>query len=172
MQQSQEEVLDLNATEEVLREFLNQRGQALKKVMPLAMRNLAIAHGEVPPSPRRRLGQAQGVLCPRGLRDDPAGTRNTLDAPARPHVLCILEVKPSGVVLMEGNDVGRKEEQIKNVAQWPLPILDTTMYPERYFQGPKIHCRLCGLRHRGNKMALCDTCQDDYHIWCIDRPLL
>lgn len=33
----------LNTTEEELRTFLNQRGQAFKCVMPLAMRNLAIA---------------------------------------------------------------------------------------------------------------------------------
>ena len=43
LQQSQEEVLDLDISEEGLRAFLNQRGQAFRKVMSLAMRNLAIA---------------------------------------------------------------------------------------------------------------------------------
>ena len=56
---------------------------------------------------------------------------NTLKAPSRPHVLRIVEIKPSGVVVMEGSDAARREEQIKNIAHSSLPILDTKMYPER-----------------------------------------
>ena len=43
LQQSQEEVLDLDTSEEGLRAFLDRRGQTFKQVMPLAMRNIAIA---------------------------------------------------------------------------------------------------------------------------------
>ena len=43
LQKLQEEELDLDTSTEQLATFLNQRGQAFKKVMPLAMRNLAIA---------------------------------------------------------------------------------------------------------------------------------
>ena len=43
LQQSQEEVLDFDTNEEELRAFLDRRGHAFKRVMPLAMRNIAIA---------------------------------------------------------------------------------------------------------------------------------
>ena len=43
LQHLQERELDLNVTEGRLQIFLNERGQAFKRVMPLAMRNLAIA---------------------------------------------------------------------------------------------------------------------------------
>ena len=95
----------------------------------------------------------------------------TLEAPARPHVLRIVEIKPSGVVLMEGSDAACREEHIKNKAHCPLPILDTKMYPMRYFGGPSVHCQVCGTRHRANKMVH-DMCNAGYHLWCLDTPLM
>ena len=97
---------------------------------------------------------------------------NSLQAPARPHVLRIVELHPSGVVLMEGSDAARCVEQCKNVAHCPLPILDTRLYPERNYRGPTVHCRECGLRTGGAKMVLCVACQEGYHIWCLDVPLV
>ena len=43
LQPIQSEDLGIDPTEEELRAFLNARGEAFKRVMPLAMRNLAIA---------------------------------------------------------------------------------------------------------------------------------
>ena len=171
-----EEELDLESTAEGLRAFLDRRGQAFKRVMPLAMRNLAIAQQR--DMERYRLVRGGGWDRPKAsfapgdyvmLRQV---TTSTLEAPSRPHVLRIVEVKPSGVVLMEGSDAARREEQIKNVAHCPLPILDTKMYPERYFRGPSLHCRVCGTRRRGSKMVVCDKCNAGCHIWCLDVPLM
>ena len=65
---------------------------------------------------------------------------------------------------MEGSDAARTEEQIENVAHCPLPILDTNMYPMRYFRGPSVHCRVCGTRNRATEMVLCDKCNQGYHL--------
>ena len=43
LQHLQDAELDLTINKEQLQIFLDQRGQAFKRVMPLAMRNLAIA---------------------------------------------------------------------------------------------------------------------------------
>ena len=43
LQSIQNEDLGIDPTKEELRAFLNTRGEAFKRVMPLAMRNLAIA---------------------------------------------------------------------------------------------------------------------------------
>ena len=175
LQQSQEEVLDLDLGEEDLRTFLDRRGQAFKWVMPLAMRNLAIAQPR--DKERYRLVRGGGwepkaSFAPGDYVMVRQVTKNTLQAPARPHVLRIVELKPSGVVLMEGSDAARCEEQIKNVAHCPLTILDTKLYPGRYYRGPSVHCGRCGLRKDGAKMVLCEACQKGYHLWCMDVPLL
>ena len=89
---------------------------------------------------------------------------DTLDVPTRPHILRVVEIKPSGVAVLEGSDAARVEEQLKNIANSQLPILDHNMYPERFYRGPDLHCRVCGMRNRGSKMVLCDTCNHGYHI--------
>ena len=81
--------------------FLNQRGQTFKRIMPLAVRNMAIAQqrdveryrhvrggGWDRPKPTFTLGDY--VM----LKQD---SKHTLDPPAYPHVLRILEMRPSGV---------------------------------------------------------------------------
>ena len=170
------EALAINPTQKELSAFLNERGEAFRRVMPLAMRNLAIAQQQ--DKERYRLVRGGGWDGPKAtfkpgdyvmIRQV---TKNTLQAPSRPHVLRIVELKDSGVVVMEGSDAARWEEQVKNFAHCPLPILDTNMYPARYYRGPSVHCRVCGTRHRGNKMVLCKACQQGYHIWCLDEPLL
>ena len=144
--------------------------------MPLAMQNLAIAQQR--DMERYRLVRGGGWDRPKAsfapgdivmLRQV---IKSTLEAPSRPHVLRIVEIKPSGVVLMEGSDAARREEQIKDIAHCPLPILDTNIYPERYFRGPSLHCQVCGTRQWGSKMVLCDKCNARCHIWCLDVPLM
>ena len=144
--------------------------------MPLAMRNLAIAQQR--DVERYNLVRGGGWDRPKASFSpgDYAMIRQkrdgTLDAHSRPHVLRVVEVKPSGVVLMEGSDAQRGEEQAKNVAQCPLPILNTRMYLGRFFRAATKACRTYGSRKRGSKMVLCDVCQDGFHIWCLDQPLL
>ena len=168
--------LDLDISEERLQIFLNERGQAFKRVMPLAMRNLAIAQQR--DKERYRLVRGGGWDRPKAsfmpgdyvlLKQQ---TVNTLDAPTRSHVLRVVEIKPTGVALLEGSDAARVEEQQKNIAHCPLPILDTNLYPERFYRGPSLHCRVCGTRKKPSKMVVCDACNQGYHLWCLDQPLL
>ena len=176
LQHLQEAELDPYTTQEQLQIFLDQRGQAFKRVMPLAMRNLAIAQQR--DKERYRLVRGGGWDRPKASFNPgdyvmlKQKTDNTLDAPARPHVLRVVEIKASGVALLEGSDAARIEEQQKNIAHCPLPILDGNMYPERFYRGPSLHCRVCGTRRRATKMVICDTCNHGYHLWCLDVPLL
>ena len=133
LQQSQDEVLDLGTTEAERCAFLDRRGQIFKQVMPLAMRNIAIAQqrdieryrrvrGGGWDRPKAKFAPADYVL----LRQ----AKNTaLEPIARPHVLRIVEIRPSGAVVLEGSDAATREEQIKYIAHRPLPILDRNMYP-------------------------------------------
>ena len=101
--------------------------------MPLAMRNLAIAQqrqkeryslvrGGEWAKPKASFSVGDYVMIKRE-------TRNALQAPAHPHVLRIVELRASGVVILEGSDAARCTKQMKDVAHCPLPILDTTLHP-------------------------------------------
>ena len=48
-----------------------------------------------------------------------------------PHAT-VVEVRDSGVAVLDGSDAARIEEQVKNLAHNPLPIHDPNTYPERF----------------------------------------
>lgn len=60
-------------------------------------------------------------------------TSSTLDAPARPHILRVVEIKPSGVAVLNGSDVARIEEYMLN----KLKALPTTPFPSKTTMLPK-----------------------------------
>ena len=99
-------------------------------------------------------------------------TKNTLQVPAYPHVLRIVELRASGVVILEGSDAARCTRQMRDVAHCPLPFLDTTLHPGRYYRGASVACHGCGEKNDGKNMVLCDGCQEGYHIYCMKVPLL
>ena len=169
-------MLDLETSEEELCAFLSRRGQIFKRVMPLVMRNIAIAQQrDIERYKRVRGGgwdRPKAKFEPGDFDMLKQAKHTALEHIARPHVLRIVEIRPSGAVVMEGSDAARREEQIKNIANCPLPVLDTNMYPERYFRGPSLHFFVCGTRHRATKMVICDKCSAGCHIWCLDVPLM
>ena len=144
--------------------------------MPLAMRNLAIVQqrdveryrhvrGGGSDRPKATFSPGDYVL----LKHE---TKNTSEAPAYPHVLRILEIRPTGVAILEGSDAAHCSRRLKDVAHCLLPILDTRLYPGRYYRGPSLHCQVCVRRGDGPKMVLCDKCQGGYHLWWMDTPLM
>ena len=175
-QHVQGEEPDLGATTEQLEVSLSARGQAFKRVMPLGMRNSAIAQQRE--KERHRLVRGGGWDRPKAtfqpwdyvlLKQQTDGTMDTL---ARPYVLRVVENRPTGVVVLEGSDAATIEEQQKNIEHCPLSILDHKTFPERFYWGPSVHCRVCGTRRRASTVVLCDPCNLGYHIWCLDTPLL
>ena len=103
--------LTTDPSDEELRVFLNERGQIFKRVMPLAMRNLAIAQqrdverykhvrGHGWDRPKASFSPGDYVL----LKQE---KDRSLQPPAYPHVLRILEIRPTGIVILEGSDAAR-----------------------------------------------------------------
>ena len=112
--------LTTDPSDEELRVFLNERGQTFKRVMPLAMRNLAIAQqrdveryrhvrGHGWDRPKASFSPGDYVL----LKQE---KDHSLQPPAYPHVLRILEIRPTGIVILEGSDAARCSRQLKDVA--------------------------------------------------------
>ena len=88
-------------------------------------------------------------------------THGTLDEKASRHGLRMEKVRPSGVMVVEGSNAAKREEQAKNVAYCPFPILDSRLHPRRFFQAATKACRKCRSRKSGSKMVLCAVC----HGW-------
>ena len=139
----QKEELDLEVIAKRLHVFLDQWGQALKRVMPLAMCNLAIAEQR----------DKKWYMLVRGVGWDlPKATlfrwqlkhrtESTLEALARPHILRVVEIRPTGVAVLEGSDVARIWKYKKTCAHCPHPILDPNMYPERFYRDSFVYYRV------------------------------
>ena len=106
-----EEELEAIPPDEEMEVFVSQRGQTFSRLRPLAMRNLAIAQqrdkeryslvrGGSWAQPETAFELEDYVLV-KGEKP------NTLEAPAYPHVPCIVELRPSGIVVLEGSDAAR-----------------------------------------------------------------
>ena len=69
--------------------------------------------------------------------------KDCLQPSARLHILRVIELRPSGVVVLEGSDTARVQRQVKDIAHNPLPILDPSLHPDRFYRGSNLHCRVC-----------------------------
>ena len=131
--------LKTDPSDEEMEVFLSQRGQTFRRVMPLAMRNIAIAQQR----DKERYSLVRGGSWARPKASFEPGDYvmvrkvkpTALEALAAPHVLRIVELRRSGIVVLEGSDGARCTKQMKDVAHCPLPILDTTLHPGRYYRG-------------------------------------
>ena len=156
---------------EALGLFLNERGQVIWEVMPLAMRNLAIAQnrdrtqykrvrgsGWDRPKPRFKVGEC--VLVGRQ-------TKGKLDIATHTEVLQVTEVKGNGLLELQGSDGVRICEQVKNAAHCSVPVLDPSVDTGLVDRVDPIHHHECGKRSDAPRMVLCDVCNVGYHIWCV-----
>ena len=112
--------LEKEPSDEEMQVFLSTRGQTFRRVMPLAMRNLAIAQQRQ----KERYSLVRGGEWAKPKASYAVGdyvmvkreTKNTMQAPAHPHVLRIVELRASGIVILEGSDAARCTKQMKDVA--------------------------------------------------------
>ena len=113
---------------EAVRLFLDARGNAFQEVMPLGMRNLAIARHRDKARFKRVRGGIGGWDRPKIEVKEGAfvvvknQVLGGLDIATNPHILRVLRLKESGVVVLQGQDGSCEEEQVKNVAPCSLPI--------------------------------------------------
>ena len=100
--------LETDPSDSEMEVFLSTRGQTFRRVMPLAIRNLAIAQQR----DKERYSLVRGGSWAKQKASfEPSDyvlvkrvKPNTLEAPAYPHVLRIVGVRPRGIVVLEGSD--------------------------------------------------------------------
>ena len=176
IQHLDEEVLDTEPEKlNKLKLELVHRGAILKTVMPLAMRNLAIAQerdknrfrhvrggGYDKPKAGFAVGEYVLVRMPHN---------NTLLPSVRPHILRIIELRDTGVAKLQGSDGTTTTRQIHQLAHCTVPVSDHKIYMEKYVKTRSVHCQICSSREDEAVMLLCDTCNKGYHTFCLTPAL-
>ena len=168
------QIIDYENT--TIRNFqLELKNRGLREVMPLAMRNLAIAQQR----DKERYRHVRGGKYDRPKAKFVVGDfvmvkqkkDHTLQPSVRPHILRIVEMRESGVVILQGSDAATIGHKVPQIARCTVPISDTKLYPERYVRTLAVHCKICGSRNKEALMLLCDVCNMGYNTFSLPVPL-
>ncbi|GIM10776.1 hypothetical protein Vretimale_14349 [Volvox reticuliferus] len=120
-----------------------------------------------------------GVMLPRMRRfemGDYVYYRNTtgrtaLEPQARPEILRVVEVRPTGVLQLEGQCGNCITAHVTHCAPCHLPIDDHTIDPRLARPSASLPCEVCKFPDGEEWMLLCDSCGAGWHTYCL-KPLL
>lgn len=90
---------------------------------------------------------------------------------ARPEILRVQDVRPSGVLVLVGSDGHTIAENAVNCAPCHLPIHVPAVDP--LLARPRLnhYCETCQLIDDEHVMLLCDSCNRGWHTYCLTPPL-
>jgi transposase InsO family protein len=158
--------------EEECSAYILARTQALRDNVAMAMSNLKIAQQKDKEQYRRR---HSGEVKPK-LRQFKAGDfvyrrrqqlQSTLQVKYRPEIYKVVEVRPSGVIVLQGRCGTTFPEHGDNLAFCFLPNVDDTIDPTLAIPEEDFPCSICAQPKDPHCMALCDHCGKGYHDYCI-----
>ena len=97
---------------------------------------------------------------------------DALHRTARSVILRVVDVRPSGVLVLIGSDGHTTTENAINVAPCHLPIHMSTASPLPDRPRPNHFCEICQLINDEHVMLLCDySCNRGWHTYCLSPPL-
>jgi hypothetical protein len=100
-----------------------------------------------------------------------APKQSTLHPGAQQTIVRVLDVRPTGVVVVEGRCAQTRAVHSSNIAPCHLPHLDGTTNPDLAMPAPDLPCEACGFPDDDAVMILCDSCGTGWHSYCLDPPL-
>jgi len=89
----------------------------------------------------------------------------------RDEVLKIVEVRPSGVLVLENKAGKRFTRHCEQCSPCGLTNVEGTVHPDMLVPSWKYPCSVCGDHRHGSKMLLCDGCNLGFHTYCLPQPL-
>ena len=160
--------------------MLYERASAVQRACVIAGQNLLIAkHRDT----LRYATLRSGAYLPKILRFEVGDyvyvRRNTADgkppsslqALARPEILRVLEVRESGVMVLQGRDGLTIHENPINCTPCHLPITDEQLDQTLVRPAIDLPCEVCGMPDHEEVMILCDACDSGWHTYCLKPPL-
>jgi transposase InsO family protein len=155
---------------------LEERAAYFRHVMPTLANHLAISkHRDT----LRYTYTRSGAYRPQHLQFKPGDyvfvaqhqPHSKLELPARPFILRLLHLTPTGTAEVEGRCGTRHKTHIRNLAPCHLPCIDGRILPELARPDKDHPCEICHLPNKPSKMLLCDRCNKGYHTFCLKPPL-
>jgi hypothetical protein len=162
--------------EELAAASILARADAMRQRMAIAGENLLIAQHR---DTLRYAALRGGGYHPK-LREFDVGdyvyyrntsSRTTLDPPAQPTILRVIEVRPSGILVLEGHCGQTLKSHVKDCAPCHLPIRDEVVDPRVARPSATLSCQTCRSPKGEEWMLLCDSCGTGWHTYCL-RPAL
>jgi hypothetical protein len=155
---------------------LLQRMELMRRNCAIAGENLAIAqHRDTLRYARVRSGDYQPQRYKFAVGDfaylrrpSPEG----LHMRVKPPIYRVKEVKPSGVVVLQGKCGRTVEHHLVNLAPCHLANIDPTIDVTLQRPDADLACDVCGHQDDEAEMLLCDECGTGWHCYCLVPPLL
>jgi hypothetical protein len=160
----------------VAAEDLHARQAWVRQHMPEALQNLTIAQHR---DQKRYAVVRSAGYQPRLHRFSPGDyvyvqqlqQRNTLQPAARDSILRVLQVKPTGILVLQGKCGQVAELRQEQCAPCHLPDIDGTLDPVLVNTWDRMKCEVCDKAAPQSKILLCDMCNAAYHMQCLQPPL-
>jgi len=175
-----EQPLDLADTDAAA-DYMLQRAELLRNNTAMAMGNLLIAQQRDKERYKRLRSADYQPRVTKFSAGDFVYRRRYLSAnqptpalqtEARPGIYRVLEVKDSGVLVLQGKDGGTMSEHASNCAPCHLPNIDARIDPSLRRITADFPCSVCNSPEDEDVMLLCDGCGMGFHIYCLEPPLL
>lgn len=96
---------------------------------------------------------------------------STLQPHARPAILRVTQILPSGVLQLQGKCGRTASIHMDNCAPCHLPHLDSEIDPVLDTNIDNIVCAVCDREEPESHLLLCDICNAGYHTFCLQPPL-
>jgi hypothetical protein len=98
---------------------------------------------------------------------------STLHPKAKREILRVLEVRPSGVVLLQGKCGATITWNAVHVAPCHLPIVGADELADVSEHRPRadVPCEICKSPKHAAVLLLCDSCDRGWHLYCLTPPL-
>lgn len=94
-----------------------------------------------------------------------------LSLPAQPTILQVVQVRPSGVVVLQGSDGNQCKRHASHCAPCHLPNVSTVINRQHQHSDDATFCVSCGSTGREEVLLLCDHCGEGHHTYCLEPPL-
>jgi hypothetical protein len=157
---------------------LARRREVVKQHTPMALQNLQIAQHR---DEQRYKHIRSGSYLPKKHRFEvgdfvythQANTSNALQPRAKPAIFRVIEVRPSGRLMLQGKCGTITDRHMSQCAPCHLPGIDTTLDSSLSTKPPDVACEVCSsvLSTTQNPVVLCDVCDTGWHIKCLATPL-
>ena len=169
-------VFDTEEHREQAANYMLMRAELLQKNCTIAMHNLRSAqHRDTLRYRQVRSGLYRPSHFKFNIGDyiyvKRQNVNNTLMSEARPGIFRCLEVRDSGVLVLQGKCGSTMEVNQRNCAPCMLMNVDGRLNHAMRKPGEDEQCIICGSADDEAIMLVCDGCGKGYHTYCLTPPL-